>query len=170
VSSSPTLASRLKGRSELGVALLLGAAGVLVLVDAIALVTPYSKSDPVGPKTLPYLVAGLLIVCAIMLAVNVLRGGKGEAEGGEDVDLTHPADWKTVLPLVGAFVANILLIDWAGWVISGTVLFWGSAWALGSRHYIRDGIIALGLSVLTFYGFYLGLGIPLPAGLLEGVL
>jgi putative tricarboxylic transport membrane protein len=170
VSSSPTLASRLKGRSELGVALLLGAAGVLVLVDAIALVTPYSQSDPVGPKTLPYLVAGLLIVCAIMLAVNVLRGGRGEAEGGEDVDLTHPADWKTVLPLAGAFVANILLIDWAGWVISGTVLFWGSAWALGSRHYIRDGIIALALSVLTFYGFYLGLGIPLPAGLLEGVL
>ena len=170
MSSSPTLASRLKGRSELGVALLLGAAGVLVLVDAIALVTPYSQSDPVGPKTLPYLVAGLLIVCAIMLAVNVLRGGRGEAEGGEDVDLTHPADWKTVLPLAGAFVANILLIDWAGWVISGTVLFWGSAWALGSRHYIRDGIIALALSVLTFYGFYLGLGIPLPAGLLEGVL
>jgi putative tricarboxylic transport membrane protein len=170
VSSSPTLASRLKGRSELGVALLLGAVGVLVLVDAIALVTPYSKSDPVGPKTLPYLVAGLLIVCAVLLAVNVMRGGQGEAEGGEDVDLTHPADWKTVLPLAGAFVANILLIDWAGWVISGTVLFWGSAWALGSRHYVRDGIIAVALSVLTFYGFYLGLGIPLPAGLLKGIL
>ncbi|MCO4238229.1 tripartite tricarboxylate transporter TctB family protein [Pseudarthrobacter raffinosi] len=170
MSSSQTLTSRLKGRSELGVALLLGVAGVLVLVDALALVTPYSQSDPVGPKTLPYIVAGLLFVCAIMLAVNVLRGGQGEAEGGEDVDLSHPADWKTVLPLVGAFVANILLIDWAGWVISGTVLFWGSAWALGSRHYARDGIIAVLLSVLTFYGFYLGLGIPLPAGLLEGIL
>nr|WP_255482255.1 tripartite tricarboxylate transporter TctB family protein [Pseudarthrobacter sp. NBSH8] len=100
----------------------------------------------------------------------MLRGGQGEAEGGEDVDLSHPADWKTVLPLVGAFVANILLIDWAGWVISGTVLFWGGAWALGSRHYARDGLIALAVSVLTFYGFYLGLGIPLPAGLLEGIL
>lgn len=170
MSSSPTLASRLKGRSELGVALLLGAVGVLVLLDAIALVTPYSQSDPVGPKTLPYIVAGLLIVCAVLLAVNVLRGGQGEAEGGEDVDLTHPADWKVVLPLVGAFVANILLIDWAGWVISGTVLFWGSAWALGSRHYVRDGLISIALSVLTFYGFYLGLGIPLPAGLLKGIL
>ena len=170
MSTSPSLASRLKGRSELGVALLLGAAGVVVLLDAIALVTPYSQSDPVGPKTVPYLVAGLLIVCAVMLAINVLRGGQGEAEGGEDVDLTHPADWKTVLPLVGAFVANILLIDLAGWVISGTVLFWGSAWALGSRHYVRDGIIALLLSLLTFYGFYLGLGIALPAGLLEGIL
>ena len=165
-----SLTSRLKGRSELGVALLLGAAGGLVLWDAANLVTPYSKSDPVGPKTVPYIVAGLLIACAVMLAVNVLRGGHGEAEGGEDVDLTHPADWKTVLPLVGAFVANILLIDWAGWVISGSVLFWGSVLALGSRHYVRDGLLSVALSLLTFYGFYLGLGIALPAGLLEGIL
>nr|WP_217500879.1 tripartite tricarboxylate transporter TctB family protein [Arthrobacter sp. C9C5] len=164
------MTSRLKGRSELGVALLLGAAGGLVLWDAVGLVTPYSKSDPVGPKTVPYIVAGLLLVCAVMLAINVLRGGHGETEGGEDVDLSHPADWKTVLPLAGAFIANVLIIDWAGWVISGTVLFWGSVWALGSRHYVRDGLISVSLSLLTFYGFYLGLGISLPAGLLEGIL
>ena len=165
-----SLTSGLKGRSELGVALLLGAAGVVVFLDANGLVTPYSKSDPVGPKTVPFIVAGMLVVCAVLLASNVLRGGKGEAEGGEDVDLTHPADWKTVLPLAGAFILNILLIDWAGWVISGTVLFWGSVLALGSRRYIRDGLISVALSLLTFYGFYLGLGIALPAGLLEGIL
>jgi putative tricarboxylic transport membrane protein len=165
-----SLSTRLKGRSELGVAALLGAVGALVLMDAARLVVPYSQSDPVGPQTLPLIVGALLLVCAVMLAVNVLRGGRGEAEAGEDVDLTHPADWKTVLPLAGAFIANILLIDWAGWVISGTVLFWGSVWALGSRHYVRDGLISLALSLLTFYGFYLGLGIALPAGLLEGIL
>ncbi|CAI3795448.1 tripartite tricarboxylate transporter TctB family protein [Pseudarthrobacter sp. MM222] len=165
-----SLTTKLKGRSELGVALLLGAVGGLVLWDAVNLVTPFSRSDAVGPKTIPYIVAGLLLVCAVLLAINVLRGGHAEAESGEDVDLTHPADWKTVLPLVGAFVANILLIDWAGWVVSGTILFWGSVWALGSRHYVRDGLISVALSLLTFYGFYLGLGIALPAGLLEGIL
>ncbi|TLM75121.1 tripartite tricarboxylate transporter TctB family protein [Pseudarthrobacter sp. NamB4] len=164
------LTTGLKGRAELGVALLLGAAGVLVFLDANGLVTPYSQSDPVGPKTVPYIVAGMLVVCAVLLAINVIRGGQGEAEGGEDVDLTHPADWKTILPLAGAFILNILLIDWAGWVISGTVLFWGSVLALGSRRYVRDGLISVALSLLTFYGFYLGLGIALPAGLLEGIL
>lgn len=163
-------ATALKGRAELGVALLLGAAGVVVFLDANRLAVPYSQSDPVGPKAVPFIVAGLLVVCAVLLAVNVLRGGKGEAEGGEDIELGHPADWKTVLPLAGAFILNILLIDVAGWVISGTVLFWGSVLALGSRHYIRDGIISVVLSLLTFYGFYLGLGIALPAGLLEGIL
>jgi putative tricarboxylic transport membrane protein len=170
VSFTTTLATKLKGRSELGVALLLGAAGAVVIADAARIVTPYSRSDPVGPKTLPFIVGALLLVCAVLLAINVLRGGQGDIEGGEDVDLSHPADWKTVLPLAGAFVANILLIDWAGWVISGTVLFWGSVWALGGRNYIRDGLISLALSLLTFYGFYLGLGIALPAGLLEGIL
>jgi putative tricarboxylic transport membrane protein len=165
-----SLSSRLKGRSELGIAALLGAAGALVLIDAARLVTPYSQSDPVGPKTVPIIVGALLLVSAVLLAVNVLRGGHGEAEAGEDIDLNHPSDWKTVLPLAGALIANILLIDWAGWVISGTVLFWGSVWALGSRHYVRDGLISLALSLLTFYGFYLGLGIGLPAGLLEGIL
>ncbi|WP_159705511.1 tripartite tricarboxylate transporter TctB family protein [Arthrobacter sp. 18067] len=165
-----SITTGLKGRAELGVALLLGVVGVLVFLDANGLVTPYSQSDPVGPKTVPFIVSGLLIVCAILLAINVMRGGTGEAEGGEDVDLAHPADWKTVLPLAGAFILNILLIDWAGWVISGTVLFWGSVLALGSRRYIRDGLISIALSLLTFYGFYLGLGIALPAGLLEGIL
>lgn len=165
-----SLTTGLKGRAELGVALLLGAVGVLVFLDANGLATPYSQSDPVGPKTVPYIVAGLLVACAVLLAVNVIRGGQGEAEGGEDVDLTHPADWKTILPLAGAFILNILLIDVAGWVISGTILFWGSVLALGSRHYLRDGLISVALSLLTFYGFYLGLGIALPAGLLEGIL
>ena len=86
-----SLSTRLKGRSELGVAALLGAAGALVLLDAARLVVPYSQSDPVGPKTLPIIVGALLLVCAVMLAVNVLRGGRGEAEAGEDVDLTHPS-------------------------------------------------------------------------------
>jgi putative tricarboxylic transport membrane protein len=165
-----SLTTGLKGRAELGVALLLGAVGVLVFLDANGLVTPYSQSDPVGPKTVPFIVAGLLVACAVLLAINVIRGGQGEAEGGEDIDLTHPADWKTILPIAGAFILNNLLIDWAGWVISGTVLFWGSVLALGSRRYIRDGLISVALSLLTFYGFYLGLGIALPAGLLEGIL
>lgn len=151
-------------------AALLGAAAALVLWDAVHLHAPYSQSDPVGPRAVPYLVAALLAACAVWLTVDVLRGGHGESEGGEDVDLSHPSDWRTVLPLVGVFLANVMLVETLGWVVSGTMLFWGSVWALGSRRYVRDALVALFLSLLTFYGFYLGLGIYLPSGLLEGVL
>lgn len=157
-------------RPELGFAALLAVVGAIVVWDTIGLHAPYSKADPVGPKALPYVVAALLFACALWLAADVLRGGEGEAEGGEDVDLSHPTEWRTVVPLVAVFVANILLVDRLGWVISGTILFWGSVWSLGSRHYVRDGVISLLMALGTFYGFYLGLGIPLPAGVLEGML
>ena len=52
----------------------------------------------------------------------------------------------------------------------GALLFFGCAWSLGSRHHVRDALISVTLSLVTFYGFYLGLGIHLPAGVLEGVL
>jgi putative tricarboxylic transport membrane protein len=155
---------------ELGMAALLGVVGVVVLVDALRLHTTYSQADPVGPRTLPLVVAGLLLACSALLAVDVLRGGRGEAEEGEDVDLSAPTEWRVVLPLVGAFLANVLLIDLLGWVISGALLFWGSAWALGSRHLVRDLVISVALALATFYGFYAGLGVLLPAGPLDGIL
>ncbi|KAE8765338.1 tripartite tricarboxylate transporter TctB family protein [Georgenia thermotolerans] len=168
--TSATTTRRVTGRSELGVAALLGVVGAAVLWDALGLHAPYSQSDPIGPRAVPYLVAALLFGTAVVLAVDVLRGGRGEVEGGEDVDLSQPTDWRTVVPLVAVFAANIVLIDTLGWVISGALLFFGSVMALGSRHYVRDALVSLVLALGTFYGFYLGLGIHLPAGLLEGVL
>ena len=171
--STPTTSTNGKrriDRAELGVSLLLGVIGAVVLFDAARLDVPYSQSDPVGPRTVPFIVGGLLLVCAVALAANVLRGGHGEAEEGEDIDLTAPTEWRVVVPLVLAFLANVLLIDVLGWVISGALLFWGSAWALGSRHPVRDAGISVALSLATFYGFYSGLGILLPAGLLDGIL
>jgi len=160
----------LQGRSELGVALLLAVVGVVVAVDASRLRVGSAQVGPLGPKVVPALVSVLLLGCAVALAVDVLRGGRGEVEGGEDVDLAHSIDWRTVLGLVAAFAANIVLIDRLGWVVSGAVLFWGSVVALGSRRWVRDAVIAVVLSTATFYGFYLGLGIALPAGVLQGVL
>jgi putative tricarboxylic transport membrane protein len=158
------------GRSELGVALLLLILGAVVLWDASQIATDFTQRGPVGPKAVPVLVGALLIICAVLLARDVLTGGHGEAEAGEDIDLSHGSDWRTVLLLAGAFLANAALIEPAGWVISGTVLFWGCAYALGSRHWIRDPLIAIVLSIATFYLFTLGLGITLPAGILTGIL
>ncbi|APF40388.1 tripartite tricarboxylate transporter TctB family protein [Neomicrococcus aestuarii] len=160
----------LKGRSELGVAAFLFVVGAVVLWNGATMTAPFSHTDPVGPRAFPFIIGGLLVVVAVLLAIDVWRGGHGEAEDGEDVDLASGTDWKTLLPLVGAFVLNILLIDTLGWVISGSILFFSSVWALGGRSYIRMAIISIVLALVSFYGFYLGLGIKLPAGLLGGIL
>ncbi len=162
--------TRGQGRSELGVALFLGALGLLVIVSALLLPESRIARGPVGPGAVPLVVGALLLVVSVFLALDVLRGGRGEPEGGEDVDLSAPSDWRTVLMLAAAFMANALLIEPVGWWFSGAVLFWGAAFALGSRHYVRDAVLAFGLSFGTFYLFALGLGTTLPPGILRGIL
>ncbi|GAB3485717.1 tripartite tricarboxylate transporter TctB family protein [Amycolatopsis cihanbeyliensis] len=157
-------------RSELGVCLLLLALGVLVLTDALSMPVDFTQRGPIGPKAVPVLVGTALVVVAALLARDVLRGGRGEAEGGEDVDLDTPADWRTVLLLSGAFLANAALIDTAGFPVSSAVLFWGASYALGSRNLVRDPLIAATVSVVTWIVFDELLGVPLPGGPLMGVL
>ncbi|MGL5829032.1 MAG: tripartite tricarboxylate transporter TctB family protein [Angustibacter sp.] len=160
----------LKGRSEWSVAAFLGAVAVVVAIDAITLPTGLTQVGPVGPRVVPLIVAGLLATCAALLARDVKRGGHGDIADGEDIDLTIPSDWRTPGLLVAAFAANAMLIERIGWVFSGALLFWLSSYALGSPHPKRDIVISFALSITTFYAFYSGLGIPLPAGPLEGIL
>lgn len=156
--------------AEYGVCVFLVVLGVIVLADSLQLVDNRTGVDPLGPKPVPLFVGGLLIVLAAFLAIAVARGSRGEAEDGEDVDLDARVDIKTVLALLGVFLANVLLIDLLGWVVSGGLLFYGSAIALGSRHFIRDLAISAVMSLSTFYGFAIGLGVALPAGILQGIL
>lgn len=156
--------------SELGLCALLLVLAVLVLTDALSLPADFTQRGPVGPKTVPVLVGSLLILVALLLARDVLRGGHGEADSGEDVEATSPTDWRTLLLLSAAFLAHVVLVDVAGFPIAGTVLFWGSAYALGSRAYVRDPLIAAVLAVGTWFAFDELLGVPLPGGPLMGVL
>ena len=162
--------TREQGRSEYGVALFLGVLGLLVIVQALLLPESRIVRGPVGPAAVPLVVGALLVIVGAVLAIDVKRGGRGEPEGGEDIDLTGGSDWRTVALLAVAFIANALLIETLGWVFSGAILFWGSAFALGSRHYVRDAVIAFALSIGSFYLFALGLGIVLPPGILRGIL
>ncbi|MFF2700677.1 tripartite tricarboxylate transporter TctB family protein [Streptomyces cyaneofuscatus] len=162
--------SWLRDHSELGVCVILLAIGALVLTDALTMSVDIAQRGPIGPRTVPFVVGSALLLVAVLLAVDVLRGGRGEAEGGEDVDLDEPADWRTVLLLSGVFLATAVLIGPLGFPIAGALLFWGSAYALGSRHHDRDPLIAAVLSLATYFLFDNLLGVPLPGGPLMGVI
>jgi len=170
MTSAASGGTREQGRSEYGVALFLAALGLLVIVQALLLPESKIARGPVGPAAVPIVVGTLLVVVSGFLALDVFRGGRGEPEGGEDVELSGGSDWRTVLLLAAAFVSNALLIETLGWPFSGAILFWGCAFALGSRHVVRDAVIALVLSFGSWYLFALGLGVVLPVGILKGIL
>lgn len=156
--------------SELGVCLLLAVLGVLVLVDVVQMPVEFTQRGPIGPQAVPTVVGVLLLVIAGLLARDVLRGGHGESESGEDVDLSAGSDWRTVLLLSAAFFANVVLLGVVGFPLAGALLFWGSAYALGSRHFVRDPLIAAVVSLVAYLGLNNLLGVPLPGGPLMGVL
>lgn len=170
VAGAVTTSSRRQPLAEFVPCAFLAVMGIVLLVDASTLSNNRTGVDPLGPRPAPILVGVLSLILAAALAVAVLRGDRAEAESGEDIDLESKMDLKTVLLLVAVFAANIVLIDPLGWVISGGLLFYGSALALGSRHLVRDLVIAAALSMGTFYGFAIGLGVNLPAGILQGIL
>ncbi|WP_104106054.1 tripartite tricarboxylate transporter TctB family protein [Nocardioides sp. 616] len=155
-------------RGQYVFAAVLAAVGVYTLVDARGLNVGYA--DPVGPRAFPYIIGGAMVLLAVLLAVATSRGDVAEGEAGEDVDLTTPPDWLTVGKLAGVMTLNMLLVNLLGWAITGALLFVGCAWALGSRTLLRDVLVGVVLSVGSWYAFYVGLGVPIPPGILDGIL
>lgn len=154
--------------AQLGLAAALVLVGAYTFYDATTLRIGFG--DPVGPRVFPYVIGTGTVLLGVLLALVTLRGDVPEAEGGEDVDLRQPADWVTVLKLVGVLMVTVLTVSFLGWAISGAILFAGSAWSLGSRTLVRDVLVGIVLSVGSWYAFHEGLGVILPAGILDGVL
>ena len=154
-------------RGQFALAAFLLAVGLYTIFDARGLTVGFA--DPIGPRVFPYAIGTGMVVLAVLLALATARGDLPQAEEGEDVDLTTPADWVTVGKLVGVLVLNLLLVNLLGWAITGALLFAGAAWALGSRTLVRDLLVGAVLSVASWYGLY-ALGVPLVPGLLDGIL
>ncbi len=164
-----TQKARRVDKAQYGFAAFLAVLGAYVIYDASTL-HPAFSDQPVQPHTFPYVFGAALLVLAGLLALATTRGDLPQAEAGEDIDLGSKSDWPTVAKLVAVFVFNIAFIDWLGWAITGALLFAGTAWVLGSRRLVLNLVIGALLSVGTWYGFYVGLGVPIPAGVLDGVL
>ncbi len=145
------------------------AAGAYVAIDAYGL-SDSSGNAAISPRDFPVVVGIALVVLGALLAVATWRGDVPHEEEGEDIDLVGGTDWRTVAMLIGVVVANILLIDLLGWAITGAMLFAGCAAVLGSRTWVRDIVIGAVLSVGSWYLFTVGLGVPLPAAILDGIL
>ncbi|MEW1954376.1 tripartite tricarboxylate transporter TctB family protein [Terrabacter sp. NPDC080008] len=157
-------------RAQYGMCAALAGLGIVLLVNSASLAPVASSNDSLGPRVIPTVLGILLLVTSVLYAIDIHRGGVGAADEGEDVDLGAKADWKTVGLLVVIFGVSAALMEPLGWVIAGTLLFTGCAYALGNRHVVRGLLVGIAISLGTFYAFAIGLGVNLPAGILQGIL
>ena len=151
---------------ELALTLGIAAFGVFLAVQTMGIeVSPgYAR---VGPRVFPWVVSFALIGIGLWLAREAAAG----LWESEDSTPAAPAfDWRAFLLIGLGLVLHMGLIGRAGFVIASAVLFVCVTRAFGSRALLRDAAIALVLALVVYVGFRYGLGLDLPAGVLEGIL
>lgn len=84
---------------------------------------------------------------------------------------TPPAriDWRTLGMTLGSLAAFIVVLPFLGWILSAAALFWLVAYAFGSRRPLLDIGVSVIVSSVIQLAFGAGLGLSLPAGILEGI-
>jgi putative tricarboxylic transport membrane protein len=143
--------------------------GAYAIIDARTINVPLT-AGALGPRAMPYLVGGLLVVSGVSVLVAVLRGKTAGADDGEDIDPRANTDWRTVFLLVAVVVVHIVLIEPLGWPVAATALFTGTAVILGARPWWRAGLLSLAIALVIQAAMVGGLGVSLPAGpLLDGL-
>ena len=142
---------------------LIGLAGLIGFDTARMQVPPtYAK---VGPQVFPYLATAALAGAGLFfIAEASLRKPTALQPDAADTDR------HALIAISLGFLAQILLIDRIGFILSSTCLFLAVAWGFGSRRTVRDGAIGLALSAAVYLVFTRLLNLPLPAGPLTGIL
>lgn len=154
-----------RGREELLLTVLLFGFGLYILIDAGNIQATASFSQ-VGPRFFPYVVGVLLTTSSLWLTFDVLRGRTGHPEETDTVDPKQPINWRSLSLVAGVIVGHGLLISWVGWIVATAFLFWGIAFATGSRRWVLDPVIAIVASVSIYFFFTEVLSVYLPGGLL----
>ncbi|MDT0353330.1 tripartite tricarboxylate transporter TctB family protein [Pseudonocardia charpentierae] len=182
--------------AELVVPAILVAIAVFLIIGTATMVEPPSVQRP-GPAFFPGIIIGLLLIMAVLHTVQTLRTVRARRAGllqdeqeahldadGDPIEEIPPdpprgrepwpagavTDWRAVLTVLGSLVAFMVLLRPVGWIVAAAVLFWGVAYALGSRRPIFDVSVALVMSSVIQLTFGYLLGLNLPAGFLAGVM
>jgi putative tricarboxylic transport membrane protein len=139
--------------------------GVVVLLDGLHQEASRSASG-VGAGFMPKIVGVALIALSAALIVQIARGRLGqpdESEGEVDVRRTR---WVPLAVCVAAVLVFIAGVEFLGYVIVSSIVFWLTAWAVGARHILRTAVIGIVLALVVYLAFTRLLDIPLPAGVL----
>ncbi|MEV4107016.1 tripartite tricarboxylate transporter TctB family protein [Nonomuraea sp. NPDC049695] len=156
-------------RPELGLAVVVLALGVFVVIGTLDVSAAASQLG-IGPRFFPMLVGGAMVLIGLFYVADVIRGGHGDPEESEDVDVDAPADWRSVGLVSGIFLAFAALLNVVGWIIGASLLFFGLSVALGAEHKRRAAVVSVVMGLATYLLFVKGLGVSLPGGPLAGVI
>lgn len=101
-----------------------------------------------------------LIVLGIILAVQIARGERFEAQDAEDIAADKPTDIKALAIAVAAGMIPLYTMQRFGFVVTATLVFALVARAFASRRLAFDLALGAAIALAAWYGFSL-LGVNL---------
>ena len=147
-------------------------AGVLIGLGLVALaaIMGYDAANmrvppvhaKVGPRVFPVLVSIGLALSGLALVWQARAKETGLVAEGD-------SDWTAVAVIAAGLVVHMNILKPLGFIPAGMLLFMCVAFAFGSRRYLRDGIVAVIVTVVTYVVFTRFLGLQLPPGFLQGL-
>lgn len=139
--------------------------GLIVFIDSMGMRVPPTYAR-VGPQAFPYFIAFALAAVGVYFVWNARAPGAKREVAAEG----FPTDWRALVIIGFGLLIHLNVLKPLGFVISSVFLFLCVTFAFGSRKFLRDGIVAVILVVVSYIGFTHGLGLQLPPGILAGVL
>ncbi len=121
----------------------------------------------VGPKAVPYVVAGGLLLLGLGLVLVALRGGW--SGGIEELQDAPPVNLRALGLLLAGLLANLALIAPFGFTVAATAQFALVAAAFGSRNHPLNLAIAFVVALGAYALFVKLLGVNIGAGVVEGL-
>lgn len=167
-------------RREARVGLAVAAGGLVLLIAALLIADPVRQSPGLGPKVLPVVISGGLVLCGILLAVAALRGKDVSAGLGDDLLGEHdaeeieeilemdepPVPWRNLAVVVLSMIAYAFIYIPLGFILStATFLMAVTTWIHPAR-WLRNLIFAIAVPVGVYFLFTEVLSVNLPSGIL----
>ena len=124
----------------------------------------------IGPNAAPAVIAGGLILLGFWLLYEALSGGWRSLADPPEARGAHPFYAGAFIWVSIGLVAQMLLIQWAGFVLAQAALFVCVARGFGSARWGRDFALGMALGLAVFFFFVRFLNVNLPAGWLAPIL
>lgn len=160
-----------RSQALLQLALSLGFVALGLLVLWIARGMPATGGfSGVGPGAMPHIVGTGLVIVGLWLLAEGLTGGWRDAEPHPTERGEHGFYLAGFAWVTAGLIAQMLLINTAGFVIAATALFIGVSRGFGSTRPLRDGALGVAVALAIFLFFVQFLNVNLPAGWLKPIL
>jgi putative tricarboxylic transport membrane protein len=114
--------------------------------------------SPVGPKTVPYIIAIALAVLSVATAIEAWRG---------DFPAREEQNWPPMLWVIGGLAIQMLTMRTVGFSIATGILFAFAAKGFGRGPLWLTIPIGIVFSFIVWFVFARGLQLSLPSGWLE---